>query len=233
MEDTKHKEKFTIRHFFQKKEAWIKTSSSLSRIIAYSDAVFAIAVTILILQIDVPDKIGAAELPSQLIETWPNALSYIISFAVISRFWFSHLHLFSYLKTVDRKFAILNLLFLFTITFLPFPTDLYGTHSSSRFALVLYALSITLVALINFFLWFYVYKHPKMLQDHVDKRIIAYVGRQVFVVPIVFLISIGFIYISPVLVPFFWLFYIVASLTLSILSRRYEKRRIAKGTETL
>ena len=100
-----------------------------SRIEAFSDGVFAIIITLLVLEIHVPqvqDKNISAALEHSLLAMTPKFLSYILSFVLVCIWWVAHHHLFHILKRSDRGLLWLNSLFLLWLAFIPFPTALMG-----------------------------------------------------------------------------------------------------------
>lgn len=104
-------------------EEEIKKEFQLERIIFFSDAVFAIIITIMILDVKLPeDLVHPTELESQkaLLHILPKLFAYLISFGVIGNFWMRHLKLFSFLKAFNPQLIVLNLLFLFSISLFPF-----------------------------------------------------------------------------------------------------------------
>ena len=112
----------------------------LDRIIFFSDAVFAIVMTLLILDISVPDipqDSATAELPARVLDLWSKFFSYALSFMVIGTYWMAHHGTFRYFRTYDRMLMWLNLLFLLSISFVPFPTALLGEYGEQQFAVVL------------------------------------------------------------------------------------------------
>lgn len=92
----------------------------IGRILALSDGVFAIAITLLVIQIALPATAGA-DLPSALLRLWPRYLAYVLSFLVIARFWFSHHLAFRLITRYDGILVWLNLVLLMFVAFLPFP----------------------------------------------------------------------------------------------------------------
>lgn len=225
----KKRNKSTYNRFSLREAAWIRAKKNTDRIITFSDAVFAIAITILILQIEIPASASNDELVADVIGQWPLFLSYLISFVVIGRYWFNHLHLCNYLKRVDRKWSMINLLFLLSITFIPFPTELYGTHSDKGFALALYAISIAISALLGGWLWLYAYRHADdMVYKDVDKRIIRYGWRSRLTVAIAFLFVTPFIFISDSFVYWFWPLYVVVNIVSFRILKLIEKKDIEK-----
>jgi uncharacterized membrane protein len=97
---------------------------SKSRLETFSDGVFAIAITLLVLTIAQPDNYH--QLTHQLEQRWPSLAAYVVSFVVIGIMWLNHHTIFQHLERVDRRLFYLNLLLLLTIAFLPYPTGVLG-----------------------------------------------------------------------------------------------------------
>jgi len=115
---------------------------STGRVEAFSDGVLAIAITLLVLEIDV-DPSGYAHLWRALADEWPSYLAYVTSFLTIGGVWIAHHALFSRLAYVDPVLMRLNLLLLMTVSFLPFPTALMadalrGSDATERTAVIVY-----------------------------------------------------------------------------------------------
>ncbi len=106
--------------------------SETTRLEAFSDGVFAIAITLLILEIKVPAGPETQDhgLWRALLERWPSYVGYVISFATIGIMWVNHHALFKYIRRVDRALLLANLLLLMTISFLPYPTAVLAEHLS-------------------------------------------------------------------------------------------------------
>jgi uncharacterized membrane protein len=105
------------------------------RIVNLSDGVFAIALTLLVLDIrvpNIPEKLVAAELPAALLSLWPKYLSYFLSFVAIAVFWSMHYSIFRPIRSYDRVLLYLNFLFLMLVAFLPFPTSLLGEYGDHQ-----------------------------------------------------------------------------------------------------
>ena len=123
------------------KQHWIAAQNNKDRFVLFCDAIFAIAITLLILQIDVPEIVYESNLDDVLWELWPRFVSFGISFFVIARFWLVHLNIFSHVRHLDVRLVSTSLFFMALIVFLPFTTDFYGAHNENffidRFHLVL------------------------------------------------------------------------------------------------
>jgi uncharacterized membrane protein len=109
----------------------------LTRIEAFSDGVFAIVVTLLVLELKVPalkDHSSVSELAHQLVELLPKFLSWLISFVIVCKFWLNHHHLLAMARHADYAMMWLNSLFLMGQAFIPFPTALMGEYYDNRLA---------------------------------------------------------------------------------------------------
>ncbi len=171
----------------------------LERILFFSDAVFAIVMTLLVLDIRVPEVspvMAAAELPELVLELWPKFFSYVLSFVVISTYWIAHHQTFRYIRSYDRTLLWLNLLFLLSITFIPFPTDLLGEYGNLRFSVIVYAVSVGLARLLLAVVWWYAGRGSIRLSDDLDQETATYNFRRSLAVPALFLLSIGISFLS-------------------------------------
>ncbi|MFE2185399.1 TMEM175 family protein [Streptomyces sp. NPDC059455] len=121
----------------------------IERIQAFSDAVFAIAITLLALEITVPEDLPAAELGHALREeALPSVAGYLLSFVVVGALWISHHRLFRMTKVVDGPLLYLDLALMALVAALPFPTKIVTEYHSSALATSLYAGTIALAALL-------------------------------------------------------------------------------------
>ena len=118
----------------------------IGRILALSDGVFAIALTLLILDIAVPATTNPDALGKALLDLWPRYLAYLLSFLVIARFWVIHHQTFRVIVRDNATLVWLNFLLLLFIAFLPFPTAVLGAHEGSAAAAVLYAAALCLTS---------------------------------------------------------------------------------------
>jgi uncharacterized membrane protein len=113
----------------------------LTRIEAFSDGVFAIIVTLLVLELKIPplkEHASAAELWHQLVELLPKFLSWLISFIIVCKFWLNHHHVLGLARHADYGLVWLNSIFLMGQAFIPFPTALMGEYATNRLAVSLF-----------------------------------------------------------------------------------------------
>jgi uncharacterized membrane protein len=118
-----------------------------SRIVAFSDGVFAIAITLLVLAINIPDHLQGESLGSALWGQRQDMLAYALSFAVIGRFWVVHHRFFSEVIGFDNRLLALNIFYLAWIVLLPFSSEVLGDHGGETAAVVLYAANLSGVVL--------------------------------------------------------------------------------------
>ena len=140
----------------------------LDRFNAFSDGVFAIAITILVLELAVPSL--SVPLPDALRELWPDFLGYFISFFYIGGIWISHANLTNLMKRGDSISYGLNLLMLLFVALLPFTTKLMVTRISTpdvSLAAVIYGLNVLLASLAMSLLMFYVARQPTLIIDEI------------------------------------------------------------------
>jgi uncharacterized membrane protein len=119
------------------------------RVAFFSDAIFAIALTLLVVGLDVPDiadRTSSSDLWHALDDMSSQVLMFFISFAVIGSFWMAHHRHFSRLSAIDRQATTVNLVYLALIAFLPFPSSLLGEYADNSVAVVIYATCIAAIA---------------------------------------------------------------------------------------
>jgi len=132
-----------------------------SRVETFSDGVFAIVITLLILDIHVPE--GAySELPRALREMVPNLMSYFLSFAVIGLYWVGHHYYFRFLKKINSVFIWFNLFLLLLISILPIPTALLGRFPFEPIPVLIYGLNLLALNLFSLFMLYYIQRHPEL-----------------------------------------------------------------------
>ncbi|WP_247003340.1 TMEM175 family protein [Halosolutus gelatinilyticus] len=158
------------------------------RMEALSDGLFAIVLTLLILQFEVPN-VPPDELPAAVTDQGTLLFSYLLSFFVVGLYWIVHHNIFQHIVRHDRVLLWLNLIFLLTVSFLPFPTELIGTYGT-QFAWTLYALNIILVGLSLTVVWAYAARE-EYLSDEISDRTAWLVTGRGLISPLVFLLSIG------------------------------------------
>lgn len=145
---------------------------AIERLVFFSDAVFAIAITILVLDIRLPaggNATSSRELLLALAGLWPKYLAFFISFSVIGLSWISHHRKFLYIQRVDFQLLTLNLLMLMIIVFIPFPTTIMSENVSFT-ATAFYALTMISAGLSGLILWWHAAHNHRLVDPNLDRR---------------------------------------------------------------
>lgn len=168
-----------------------------ARIEAFSDGVFAVAITLLIFQIRVPPHEPAGGLRAALLDLWPSYLAFLASFMTIGVMWLNHHRLFSMVSRKDDGLIVLNLLLLLVTTWLPFPTALLaehlrGPHDDQRTAAVVYSASLFVMAIAFNVLWRYAVRIDAV-GEHTN---VGAVSRQYAIGPFIYAVLVGIAFFS-------------------------------------
>lgn len=162
-----------------------------ARLEAFSDAVFAIAITLLILEIHVPEFEDGQSLWHSLADLWPSYFGYAVSFLVIGIMWVNHHDVFHIVRRVDHWVLVSNLLLLCCVAFLPFPTAVLAAHigkPDESTAIVFYAATFVVTSIVFNLLWRYPARRaPWLLEPDVDPRVIASITRRYALGPLIYL----------------------------------------------
>jgi uncharacterized membrane protein len=173
------------------------------RIVAFSDGVFAIAITLLVLDLKIGKGLSGGDLTNALFDNWDNLVAYGISFAVIGRFWIVHHRMFSEVKAFDGRMLGLNLFYLAWIVLIPFSSQVLGDYGGQTPSVVLYSVNLAAVVLVG--LWMSADARRRGLttiddETHRENRI-----RSGYIAGI-FLLSIPLGLVAPRAAPYLWLF---------------------------
>jgi uncharacterized membrane protein len=187
---------------------------STSRLETFSDGIFAIAATLLILDVHA----GTGALGTSLLHSWPSYAAYAVSFITIGIIWINHHTVFSQISLVDRPFLLVNVLFLMSVAFIPFPTRLIAAHlrtSGLEAAALSYGATLTLTAVFFNALWFYASVNRRLLRSDADPRIVSGISRSYLPGPFIYLgaslIALGSAFASVVLFALIAAFYVLES----------------------
>ncbi len=164
-----------------------------ARIEAFSDGVFAIAITLLVLDLKVPhDMAEGRDLLAALLHQWPAYVAFVTSFATIGIMWVNHHRLFTLIKRSDDVLLILNGLLLLGVTFVPFPTAVLGEYiprSGRHVAAMVYSGTYIVIAIFFNLLWRYASHRSRLLGDKADPDTVAAITRGYSFGPLVYLLS--------------------------------------------
>lgn len=132
-------------------EEQVERAGELDRIISLSDGVFAFALTLLIVGVAVPqmsDEEARIHLHHDIVDLWPQVLSYVVGFLTIAFLWGSHRRTFSRVRDYDDRLVKLNIILLMLVAFLPFPTGVLGEYGNLAFPAVLFAIVLTSISVV-------------------------------------------------------------------------------------
>lgn len=162
-----------------------------NRIEALGDGVFAIVMTLLILEIHVPAFHGTTTLPAALAKLWPKFLCYLVSFVTLGVYWVAHhLHFYT-IKKADRGLLWINILFLMCVGVVPFSTALLGEHYREKAAVIFFGFNMILIGLSLYLHWAYATAGKRLVDDDVDPGLVSTVKHVILMGPVVYLIAIG------------------------------------------
>jgi uncharacterized membrane protein len=169
------------------------------RLEAFSDGVFAVAITLLVLTIKIPGvDVPASQLPndtqlwSMLLNEWPMLAAYTTSFATIGVMWINHHRLYTHIKRTNTILMLLNLLLLLVIVFIPVPTALvaeYLVHPEQHATALLYSGTMVILAVCFNLLWRYASYHNRLLAKNADTRAVRAISIQYWFGPVVYLLA--------------------------------------------
>ena len=194
------------------------------RVLFFSDAVFAIAITLLVVDLRVPisTTIRSAHVLRAAV---PNMIGFGIGFVVIGLFWLGHHSLFRHIVAMNGLLIRLNLLFLGTIAFLPYPTALLSATSPSQVAsVVFFAVCVAAAGLTETAIWMYARRVPGLASADIPPWKQSKITLRMLVAPVVFVASIPVALVSPGSAEYVWIGVYVLDLLLGLMTRREEGR---------
>jgi uncharacterized membrane protein len=188
-----------------------------SRLEAFSDGVFAVAITLLILEINVP---AGENLWHQLKEEWPSFASFFVSFWVIGIIWVNHHGLLDHLKRTDRPVLYINLLVLMTVVFIPFSTALMAEHLKSgadeKVAALVYALAFLAMGIAFNLFWAYIVKHRRELGVEIPDEEVRRMSVGFMIGSPIYVVAVIMAFISPavvlIIIPAVAVYYMLAGM---------------------
>jgi len=170
----------------------------LERLVFFSDAIVAIAITILVFNLKITGDEGKHLLFSNLLQAWPKFLAFLLSFFIIALFWKVHHQFFFYIRAVNDTLLWYNVAWLLFIVLLPFSTTLIAVYFSDPAAMMVYCLNVFLINLFQNNIWDYASERPEFLKPDLEERIIIFYRRACNVAMINSLISLALSFFFPV-----------------------------------
>lgn len=171
-----------------------------NRLETFADGVFAIAATLLILNVDTQVGEEEAELGHRLLEIWPSYVAYAFSFLTIGIIWVNHHAVLGQIDRADRVFLFLNVLFLLCVAFIPFPTRLIAEHirdDGARASAIAYGITLVTTATLFSAVWFYAAIGGRLLRPDHDPKVVSGISRSYLPGPWIYLAATLVAIVSP------------------------------------
>jgi uncharacterized membrane protein len=188
---------------------------SRDRIITLTDAVLAIVMTLLVLEIVVPQLSRsevATELPKRLLELLPDVWSYATSFIILGFFWIAHDDQFYYVKRVNRTLLWLTIFYLMFIAFIPFSTALIGEYGDQQISETIYGINIIIVLVWTYLQWKYATREHHLVDSDLHPKLIAIMSRRLIAGMILYAFAIAVSFLNTqvslilfILIPIYYL----------------------------
>ena len=193
----------------------LKKEFQLERLILFSDAVFAIAITLLVIEIKIPEihekPITDNDVLHKLADLIPKFVGFLVSFLLIGQYWIVHHRMFSFVINFTDRLIWLNILFLFAIALMPFSTGFYSEFVLKGVVtpVIFYTANIALLGLANFLMWRYLSNQKNNLTENLTPALAKYFSLRALTIPRIFVIF-SFVYLFnptiaffiPMLIPF-------------------------------
>ena len=188
------------------------------RLEAFSDGVYAIVITLLILEIRVPE-VDPAALGPALVQLLSQVLTYILSFFIVGLYWHAHHQVSVQIKQINSMFIWINLVWLLFVSVIPFPTALLGRYPLQPLPLAIYGFNLVLVNVTGFFILYYLKNHPELCIVPISSEGLRAQVPVYVIVNTLYAIAIAAAWFFP------WLSYGIYILVLITVMVRYARRR--------
>jgi uncharacterized membrane protein len=205
-----------------------------TRLENFSDGVFAIAVTLLVLNIKIPDAhtLNSAGLNRALLAMVPHVLTFVFTFLVIGVFWVGHHRIFTFVRILDTGLLWLNIFYLMFVAVLPFPAAILSENPFLPTSIILYCVSLGIIASMHFLFMTYIFRHKDIKDDVLTHDVYMSGIKNAEIGPVTYLVAAGasfisvyisFVMILAVLV--FYIFFAGRKLENRLIHERVEKGR--------
>jgi uncharacterized membrane protein len=173
----------------------LRKEFQLERLILFSDAVFAIAITLLVIEIKIPsfkegELLTENTLLHKLAELIPKFIGFLVSFLLIGQYWIVHHRMFGYVINFTDRLIWLNIFFLFSVALMPFSTGFYSEYvmTNTMTPVIFYTVNIAALGLINFFMWRYISNPKRNLSENLSRPMATFFSSRALAVPAIFII---------------------------------------------
>jgi len=167
------------------------------RINAFSDGVFAIVITLLVLELKVPEHLPEGGLLEMLPALAPAFVGHVISFVLVGMLWVGHHNMFLTIKRHDRVLLWLNNLFLLAVATMPFFAGLLAHHATDQASMVAYALNLIVAGVVLLAIWLYATRARRLTPADLPDSVVTHVARRVLIAPVLSVVAILTTFINP------------------------------------
>ena len=178
----------------------LRKEFQLERLILFSDAVFAIAITLLVIEIKIPEihegPVTDNALLHKLAMLIPKFIGFLVSFLLIGQYWIVHHRMFGYVINFSDKLIWLNIFFLLAVALMPFSTGFYSEYvmTKTMTPVIFYTANVAALGFVNFFMWRYISKPEKRLTENLTKPMAKFFSVRALAVPVIFIVF-SFVYL--------------------------------------
>jgi uncharacterized membrane protein len=170
-----------------------------NRLEALVDGVFAVVMTLLVLDITVPSPTqphAVARLLHNLLALKPTVLSYALSFVIAGIYWVGHHNQFAYIRRTDRPLLWINILFLMCVAFIPFSAALLAAYPGQRIAVIIYGANLIVVGLVLYLHWWYATRNYHLVDADLDPHVVRLATTRILMAPVIYVVAIGLSFVN-------------------------------------
>ena len=168
------------------------------RLLTLADGIFAIAMTLLVLDLRLPDT-PVGDLAARLKSLFPRFGTFVVSFVVLGVFWFAHHQTFHFVVRVNRTLVWLSILFFLGVALIPFVASVLGANYGNPIALALYGTVIGLLTVVGYVIWWYLTGDHGLVVEGLDPDLVRKVSRWIAVGPSIALVAIVLAFVNPLI----------------------------------
>ena len=212
----------------------LRKEFQLERLILFSDAVFAIAITLLVIEIKIPElhegEVTDNALLHKLAQLIPKFVGFLVSFLLIGQYWIVHHRMFGYVINFSGKLIWLNIFFLLAVALMPFSTGFYSEYvmTNAMTPVIFYTANIAGLGIVNFFMWRYISNPKTNLTENLTQPMARFFSARALAVPVIFIVF-SFVYLyNPKIA--FWIPLLIP-LILRIVFNPMKKKAIEASTK--
>lgn len=182
----------------------VESSLEIERLVFFSDAVIAIAITLLAISISLPANVTPESLPRDILNLIPQFGIYALSFLIVGNYWVIHHRVFRNIKRYDTPLIWINTVFLLCVAFLPVPSRIFGLYPTEAAAIIFFDVCLIITGLVQYGIWWYATDHHRLIDPNFSPALIRWGKVRSLIPPAVQVLSIALAFFSPILAIASW-----------------------------